>query len=341
MRYIINGLGQQGRAVLDFLMLHSSVTVESVDPIVNTEPLEEVYSTRWVHHKANDWAEIADEGDVIIDCGPLKQPIAGAELPGLYINLGGDTSLTRRILAGTLPAKRVLLDCGLAPGLASSMAMGYLREGYRDVVILCGGLPAEPKGALGYARSFSAEGLIREYMGDCEAVRRGRFEVVPALGKVEAFALGSLGIFEAAHTSGGLSLTPERTFPEFDRLEYMTLRYGGHFSAVKKDILPLGDAAPWAIRSLTPVVGRDNPDIVILGAVVKGLGTEAWIWKYNFARNISAMAQATGYTAAAVALLLSTSEEYNRPVIHMDEIPLNDIVRLLDKEPEQMVRIDE
>ena len=64
-------------------------------------------------------------------------------------------------------------QCGLAPGLigivGSSLAEGLTE--LRRMQLRVGALPQHPTGVLGYAFTWSPEGVVNEYLNDCEVIR--------------------------------------------------------------------------------------------------------------------------------------------------------------------------
>jgi len=65
----------------------------------------------------------------------------------------------------------IIPDCGVAPGL-SNILVGHAAselESVREAHILVGGLPEYPVPPLGYTVTWSADGLIDEYMRDAPA----------------------------------------------------------------------------------------------------------------------------------------------------------------------------
>src|SRR5690606_11226470 len=96
-------------------------------------------------------------------------------------------------------------QCGLAPGLigivGASLAAKF--ETIRSVELKVGALPQNPTGLLGYAFNWSAEGVVNEYLNDCEVLRSGHRQMVPAMTEKERVFIGGIEL-EAALTSGGL-----------------------------------------------------------------------------------------------------------------------------------------
>jgi len=173
-----------------------------------------------------------------------------------FCDLGGNTEIVRAELGLDARARArgvsVVPDCGLAPGMANTLAVTLVerleREGgrARHVRVYCGGLPQRPRPPLGYQLVFAVEGLTNEYMGKAIVLRGGRIVEVDTLEEVEAVEFGPpLGRLEAFTTSGGTSTVPYTYEGRLETLEYKTLRYPGHVEKIRvlRD-LGLLDLAP-------------------------------------------------------------------------------------------------
>jgi saccharopine dehydrogenase-like NADP-dependent oxidoreductase len=99
---------------------------------------------------------------IIIDClppqwSPLRIERCREHGVKGYIGLGGDDDTTARIRQRfyNVPFS-IIPDCGLAPGLPSSVAGKAAREGWEAVRVYAGGLAASSSQVpYGYVRSFS------------------------------------------------------------------------------------------------------------------------------------------------------------------------------------------
>ena len=234
-------------------------------------------------------------------------------------------------------------DCGVAPGL-SSMLVGYGASKLDEVKaahILVGGIPERPVPPLGYTITWSAEGLIDEYMRPVRIVEGGRVVEVPALSGLEEIEFPGLGRLEAFYTDGLRTLI--ETFKGVESMYEKTLRYPGHVEKVKllRD-LGLFDDEPIEVEGVKvspkcftarllekhlrmPEVG----DLLAMMVEVKGLkdGAEKTIRfhlldRYDRARGVTAMARTTGYTTSIVAQLLVRGRIEERGVIPPEKLGL-------------------
>jgi len=121
----------------------------------------------------------------------------------------------------------VVVDCGVAPGLANIVA-GYT-ESQLDQLdsYLCyvGGLPKVRRWPFEYKAVFSPIDVIEEYTRPARFVEHGREVVRPALSGLERIDLPHVGTLEAFNTDGLRTLARTLSAPD---MKEMTLRYPGH-----------------------------------------------------------------------------------------------------------------
>jgi saccharopine dehydrogenase (NAD+, L-lysine-forming) len=90
-----------------------------------------------------------------------------------------------------------------------------------------GALPQNPTGLLGYAFNWSPEGVVNEYLNDCEVIEEGEHKWVSAMEWIETLYINGIKL-EAFTTSGGLGTMCETYLDEVENLDYKTMRYPGH-----------------------------------------------------------------------------------------------------------------
>lgn len=218
--------------------------------------------------------------DAVVSCLPYHLNIAVAEAAYdadvHYFDLTEDVPTTDRVveLSARKPESAFVPQCGLAPGLigivGASLAAGF--EQVRSIELKVGALPQNPTGLLGYAFNWSAEGVVNEYLNDCEVLRGGRRQLVPAMSEKERVVIGGVEL-EAALTSGGLG-TMCRTYEgRVNRLDYKTLRYPGHFRQMHFlfDELNLREHREEVGRMLVAAKPPVDDDLVYLHAAVEGV----------------------------------------------------------------------
>jgi saccharopine dehydrogenase-like NADP-dependent oxidoreductase len=153
-----------------------------------------------------------------------------------YFDLTEDVSTTARVreIAGRAREGQIFMpQCGLAPGFISIVAqhLTHRFEKLDSVRMRVGALPLFPTGALKYNLTWSTDGLINEYCNACDAIHDSRrVELLPLEG-YEQFSLDGVW-YEAFNTSGGLGTLCESLDGLVRELDYKTVRYLGHCSAV-------------------------------------------------------------------------------------------------------------
>ena len=90
-----------------------------------------------------------------------------------------------------------------------------------------GALPQHPTGVLGYAFNWSPEGVVNEYLNDCEVIEEGVRKWVSSMEWRENIYVHGTQL-EAFTTSGGLGTMCETFHGRVENLDYKTMRYPGH-----------------------------------------------------------------------------------------------------------------
>ena len=177
---------------------------------------------------------------LIVNALPFHQNInlykACFELGVPYFDLSEDDALDKFI--DSLKSDKIpftMPHCGLAPGMSTVVANDLLKdiENPTSVKIRVGALSQNASNKLRYYTSWSGEGLVNEYLGDCQVVRKGKYDIVDALSGYEKITIDGRE-FEAFHTSGGIG-SLARTLAESDfsgDIDYKTLRRIGHHDYV-------------------------------------------------------------------------------------------------------------
>ena len=155
---------------------------------------------------------------------------AAHELGIHYFDLTEDVGTTKAIMQMSDTAKAVLApQCGLAPGfiaiVGAALAENFRR--IRSIKLRVGALPQHPTGLLGYAFNWSPEGVVNEYLNDCEVIEDGENKWVSPLEWVETIVIQGVQL-EAFTTSGGLGTMCETYKGRVENLDYKTIRYPGH-----------------------------------------------------------------------------------------------------------------
>ncbi|EFQ83572.1 saccharopine dehydrogenase [Aeromicrobium marinum DSM 15272] len=218
--------------------------------------------------------------DAVVSCLPFHLNIAVAEAAydtGVhYFDLTEDVPTTNRVieLSAQKPTSVFAPQCGLAPGLIGIIGTSIAEtfEEIRSIELKVGALPQHPTGLLGYAVNWSPEGVVNEYLNDCEVLRQGHRQMVPAMTEKERVVIGGVEL-EAALTSGGLGTMCSTYEGRVHRLDYKTLRYPGHFEQMHFlfDELNLRDRRELVGQMLVDAKPPVNDDVVYVHAAVEGL----------------------------------------------------------------------
>jgi len=223
--------------------------------------------------------EALSDADAVVSCLPYHLNLGVAEAAhdvGVhYFDLTEDVPTTNRVLelSSQSPRAAYAPQCGLAPGLigivGSSLAKQF--DQIRSIELKVGALPRHPAGLLGYAFNWSSEGVVNEYLNDCEVLRSGHRQMVPAMTEHERVVIGGIEL-EASLTSGGLGTMCETYEGQVQRLDYKTMRYPGHFELMRFffDELGMRDRRELAGELLVEAKPPVDDDVVYLHAAVEG-----------------------------------------------------------------------
>ncbi len=378
--YVVLGAGRQGVALAYDLAANGAarrVVLVDLDAgllaaaVGRLERLLPQTSCRLLAHVADVArpAEVAlalDGADVVLSAVPYRFNVALTDAAiaarASFCDLGGNTDVVRAQLERHAQAAAagvsVVPDCGLALGLGNILAAHGVQhmDVPRHVHVRCGGLPERPVGPLGYKLVFNFQGLINEYSGCGEFLRQGRRVDVPALTELEEIEFPlPVGRCEAAVTSGGTSTCPETFRNRLRTYDYKTVRYPGHFAAVRamfelgcfEERVQLSDGAVIEPKALLRrlmeerLAFPDVRDLVVLRCVVLGEceGRECrhqydLLDHHDERTGFTAMERTTAFPAALVAFMQARRlvEPGARPLEvclptahYLEELPAHDI----------------
>lgn len=235
-RVVVLGLGKVG-SLVGTLLHESGFKVKGLDAVKRSGlPFEsEVVNLT----EAALLRPFLGAADAVVSCLPfhLNIPLSReAHTAGIhYFDLTEDVATTDQIRELAKTSRGLMApQCGLAPGfigiVGANLAGKFDR--LRSIELKVGALPKHPRGKLGYALNWSPEGVINEYINDCEVIRNGHRQMVPALEGYEVVVIDGVQL-EAATTSGGLGTMCETYDGKVETLHYKTMRYLGHFEHIK------------------------------------------------------------------------------------------------------------
>jgi saccharopine dehydrogenase-like NADP-dependent oxidoreductase len=253
-----------------------------------------------------------------------------------YFDLTEDVPTTDAIKKLSKTAKGVMApQCGLAPGficiVGADLASKFRK--LRSIELRVGALPQHPRGLLGYAFNWSPEGVVNEYLNDCEVIKESKRAKVTSMEGLETIVIDGLPL-EAFATSGGLGTMCETYEGKVEHLNYKTIRYPGHCQLMKfffnelfmrKDRQMAGEIL---VNAKPPV----NDDVVFVHAAVEGeqngkLMREEFVRSY-YPLNIDgeewrAIAWTTAGSVCAVVDLVSRGVLPQKGFIRQEDIPLD------------------
>jgi saccharopine dehydrogenase-like NADP-dependent oxidoreductase len=172
--------------------------------------------------------------DAVLSCLPYHlNPTIALEAYQLgihYFDLTEDVGTTQAIVEMSASSTGLMApQCGLAPGFVSIVAASQAEtfDVCRSIRMRVGALPQHPTGLLGYAFNWSPEGVVNEYLNDCEVLEEGVRKWVSAMEWRETLYVDGTQL-EAFTTSGGLGTMCETYHGRVANLDYKTIRYPGH-----------------------------------------------------------------------------------------------------------------
>ena len=183
---------------------------------------------------ASNLRALFGEVDAILSCLPyhLNTAIAKeAHAAGIhYFDLTEDVPTTQAIIELSKTSKGLMApQCGLAPGFIGIVGADLIEQfdDCRSCKMRVGALPQNPTGLMGYAFNWSPEGVVNEYLNDCEVIEGGERKWVSPMEWLEAVYIDGVKL-EAFTTSGGLGTMCDTYLGKVDNIDYKTMRYPGH-----------------------------------------------------------------------------------------------------------------
>lgn len=211
-----------------------------------------------------------------------------------YFDLSEDDALDNHIKTLTkIPF--TMPHCGLAPGMSSIVAFDLLKrqKNPQTLRIRVGALSQNANNKLRYYTSWSGDGLVNEYLGDCQVVRKGRLTTEQALTGYEHITIDG-DDYECFNTAGGigtLAKSIESRYNPFEgdppstiHADYKTVRRIGHHDYVDflfNDLQLDQSSLTEIFKSCIP---QTRKDVVIIYATVSSLGKEDELTYYKVFR---------------------------------------------------------
>lgn len=337
-RVAVLGLGKVGQLAAELLDgCGFSVTGFDARPVAHPPSLE----VRTI--------DVADAGalgvelgsvDAVLSCLPYHLNIGVAELAhqaGIhYFDLTEDVTTTQRVreLAATSPGL-MAPQCGLAPGFVGIVAAAQAAhfDRCRSMRLRVGALPQHPTGLMGYAFNWSPEGVVNEYLNDCEVIEEGVHKWVSPMEWHETIYVAGTQL-EAFTTSGGLGTICETYLGRIDNIDYKTLRYPGHMRLMNFFFheLLMRERRELAGEILTHAKPAVNDDVVYLHVACEG-SLDGALRRHEYVRQLlprelfgvsrTAIAWTTAASVAAVIELARDGALPPHGFLKQEEIPFD------------------
>ena len=226
------GLGKVGKLAAK-LLHESGFTVTGYDLRAPRESLPfPVKRTDLTSHDA--MLEEFREVEAVLSCLPYHLNVDVAKAThgaGIhYFDLTEDVATTKAIIEMSKTSKGLMApQCGLAPGFIGIVGASHAAafDKCRSIRLRVGALPQNPTGLLGYAFNWSPEGVVNEYLNDCEVIEEGVRKWVSPMEWHEVLYIDGVKL-EAFTTSGGLGTMCDTYLGKVDNIDYKTMRYPGH-----------------------------------------------------------------------------------------------------------------
>ena len=273
-RIAVLGLGKVGHLAAE-LLASSGFTVTGIDARETSAD----FATKTVDLGNPEALRAALAGqEAVLSCLPYHLNIGVSTVAhalGLhYFDLTEDVPTTKHIRELAKTAKGLMApQCGLAPGFVGVVAADLAGqfETVRSIKLRVGALPQHPTGLLGYAFNWSPEGVVNEYLNDCEVIEEGVLKTVSAMEWTETIFIDGMQL-EAFTTSGGLGTMCETYLGRIENLDYKTMRYPGHVKLMNfffHELLMRENRAE-AGRILTHAKPPVDDDVVYLHVAAEG-----------------------------------------------------------------------
>jgi saccharopine dehydrogenase (NAD+, L-lysine-forming) len=251
-----------------------------------------------------------------------------------YFDLTEDVPTTRAIREMSATATGVMApQCGLAPGLVGIVGadLAAKLDHVRSIRLRVGALPQNPTGLLGYAFNWSPEGVVNEYLNDCEVIEEGKHKWVSPMEWIETIYVNGIHL-EAFTTSGGLGTMCETFLGKVDNLDYKSMRYPGHVQLMNFFFheLLMREKRPLAGEILTNAKPPVDDDVVHFHVAAEG-DLDGRLQRREFVRSWypreiagatrTAIAWTTSASACAVIELVARGALPAAGFLRQEEIP--------------------
>ncbi|WP_298914244.1 saccharopine dehydrogenase C-terminal domain-containing protein [uncultured Algimonas sp.] len=335
------GLGKVGTLAAQ-LLVDSGFVVTGVDmqadPDKHTHKVERIDVT-----DAASLGTLFADVDAVLSCLPYHLNIGVADVAhaaGIhYFDLTEDVPTTNHVRKLAETSKGLMApQCGLAPGFVGIVGADLIAQfdECRSCRMRVGALPQNPTGLLGYAFNWSPEGVVNEYLNDCEVIEEGERKMVSAMEWQEKVFIDGLEL-EAFTTSGGLGTMCETYHGRVHNMDYKTMRYPGHFDLMNfffHELLMREDREK-AGRILVNAKPPVDQDVVFVHVAAEGhiggkLSRKEFVGAYKpleiAGRSRTAIAWTTAGSVVAVIEMVKAGKLPSNGFLKQEDIPLSDLL---------------
>ena len=332
------GLGKVGTLAAE--LLHASgFTVTGIDLVAPKDTLPFVVKSIDLGNTAEVEQTFAAQ-DAVLSCLPyhLNARLADvAHKAGIhYFDLTEDVPTTNHIINLSKTAKGLMApQCGLAPGFIGIVGASLIEslDDCRSCKMRVGALPQHPTGLMGYSFNWSPEGVVNEYLNDCEVIEEGDRKTVSAMEWFEDIYIDGVKL-EAFTTSGGLGTMCQTYAGRVANLDYKTMRYPGHGKMMNFFFHELlmrerrKEAGEILVNAKPPV----NDDIVYVHAAAEGtingqLRREEFVRGYRpievAGKQRTAIAWTTAGSVVAIIEMVREGTLPSQGFLKQEDIPLD------------------
>lgn len=183
-----------------------------------------------------------------------------------YFDLTEDVETARHVAKLAKTSGAVMMpQCGLAPGFVSIAAneLAGRFEELNEVSMRVGALTEHPTNRLRYELTWSVEGLVHEYLAECDAIVDGTPCKVRPLEGLERLILDGID-YEAFNTSGGVGTLGATLAGRVRNLNYKTIRYPGHCEIIRHLIEDLRLDEATLTEIFNYALPRASQDVVLI-----------------------------------------------------------------------------
>ncbi len=329
------GLGKVGHLAAE-LLAQAGFEVTGID----SRAVQAGFATRVADLTDTDGLRTVLSGQhAVLSCLPYHLNIGVSSVAhglGLhYFDLTEDVPTTRHIRELSKTSKGLMApQCGLAPGFVGIVAADLAGQfdKVRSIKLRVGALPQNPTGLLGYAFNWSPEGVVNEYLNDCEVIEEGVLKTVSAMEWLETVYIDGMAL-EAFTTSGGLGTMCETYAGVIENLDYKTMRYPGHVALMNfffHELLMRENRAE-AGRILTNAKPPVDADVVYVHVAAEG-HIDGQLRRREFVRayypieiagkSRTAIAWTTSASVVAVIEMVRAGALPQQGFLKQEEIPL-------------------